>query len=239
MIHGLRRARLLRAHVMRRAEYLACLGVLLGARPRLLGDAEVEDLDDLIVLRARQKHVCGLQVAMDDASIMGLAQRPAHLREDLPSLRQGQAPPLLEARAQVLAAQQLHDEVRRAFFDTVVVHVDDVRCVEIGCGAGLALEPRDDRRGRCQMRIQEFDGQRMAELGVPRDPDGAHAATREGALDLVFAADGNPGNDLHTDLPRDVAQSSEPFGQASTALFRREFVRRRAPRRTANPRSGR
>ena len=40
-----------------------------------LGDAEVEDLDHLVVVEAREEHVPRLEIAVDDAGLVGAAQR--------------------------------------------------------------------------------------------------------------------------------------------------------------------
>src|SRR5262249_19875580 len=89
----------------------------------------------------------------------------------------------------------------------IVVNMDHVRCIERRSGAGFALEARDHPgRGR-EVRVEEFDGDRGAELRVAGDPDGPHSAPRERAFDLGLAADDDPRKDLHTDLPYLLASS--------------------------------
>ena len=75
------------------------------------------------------------------------------------------------AIAQRLARDEVHHEVRRAAVNAIVMHVDDVRSVkDRGC-ASLALEARDNVRRRGQVRVEEFYGDRRAQLHVTRDPD--------------------------------------------------------------------
>ncbi len=109
---------------------------------------------------------------------------------------------MAEAGIEVLAAQQLHHEVGRSVLHAIVVNADDVRRLEVGRGARLALETRDQGGSRGEVRVQELDGDGRAELDVAGDPHSPHAAARKRLLHLVFAADNDSRNDLHTGLPR-------------------------------------
>ena len=52
-----------------------------------LGDAEVDELGDLVLALAREEDVARLQIAMDDAHGVRLADAARHLAEDLAELR--------------------------------------------------------------------------------------------------------------------------------------------------------
>ncbi len=78
--------RLLGAHVRRRADHLAELGEerLVGELAvGRLGDAEVDDLRHRHAVVQRHEHVGGLDVAVDDALLVGVLDRVADLDEEL------------------------------------------------------------------------------------------------------------------------------------------------------------
>lgn len=66
-----------------------------------------------------------------------------------------------------------------------------MRVLELGDGDGLALESAPEALGRELVRAHELDGDAALELRVEGDPDRAHAAARELALEPIFAAN-NP-----------------------------------------------
>ena len=179
---------LLGAHVRGRAEEHARAGVGGGAfAHEHLGDAEIEDLDDLLVVLAGEEDVLRLQVAVDDARLVGAPEGARDLRED-PRRRRDRQPALaLEAHAHRLARQELHRDVRDAAVEAVVVDSHDVRNLEHGGGAGLAFEAGAEVGHRGEGAVHEFDGHGRAELDVLRAPDGAHPAARELPLEHVFA----------------------------------------------------
>ena len=107
-----------------------------------LRDAEVEELDDLLVVDAREEDVGRLEVAVDDAGAVGAPERPADLLGDLRRLAQRQAPLALEPVAEVLAAEQLHHEVGEVAVDAVVEHLHDVRPAQARRRPGLPREAR-------------------------------------------------------------------------------------------------
>ncbi len=105
-----------------------------------LGQAEVEDLQAPL---GRDHQVLRLQVAMDDAGAMRLGQAVRELRPEVEHLRDGQGA-ARQPPPQRLALDVLHHHVVRAGLVgrlADVVDVDDVRVVERGGGARLAVEP--------------------------------------------------------------------------------------------------
>ncbi len=71
-------ARLLRGHVLRRAEehsrvrYLRRVGAVFGNEG--FHQTEIEHLDDIVAILGQQHHVGWFEVAVDDADLVGLAQ---------------------------------------------------------------------------------------------------------------------------------------------------------------------
>jgi len=96
---------------------------------RRLDDAEVEDLDEIVVLAvAAEKDVRRLDVAMDQAARLGLRERVADLPQDVhhPFRRERSAAP--DERLQVEPLEQLHHVVERAVAgDAEVEQVHRVR----------------------------------------------------------------------------------------------------------------
>jgi hypothetical protein len=124
---------------------------------------------------------------VNDAGIVCFPERLADLDEDARDLRRRQPPEPRESPTEILAAQQLHDQVRRPILDAVVLDVHDVRALERSGGARLPLESLDERWCRSEAGIEEFHRQSGLELHVVRDPDGAHAALSERRFELVLS----------------------------------------------------
>ena len=109
-----------------------------------LGEAEVEHLD--LAVR-RQLDVRGLEVAVDDALLVGFLERLGDLPRDRERLVDGDRP-ALQPRREVLALDELHHQevgpspvLERRGLEAVEVR--DVRVVERGEQLRLALEARE------------------------------------------------------------------------------------------------
>ncbi len=83
-VHVLGVHHLFGAHVVRRPDHRACgrHAKRLGGALRL-GDPEVQDLHEQVVVGGEHEDVVGLDVPMDDADGMRAAERLARLGEDL------------------------------------------------------------------------------------------------------------------------------------------------------------
>ncbi len=189
--------RLFGRHVRRRPEH--------GARPRELGgrprdvaghharDAEVEHLDDLLVLVVRQEDVVGLEVAVDDAAGVhrgeGAKERDAHPHD----LLDGQPVEPLHTLGEGLARQVLHDEVRATGRILVVVqHVDDAAARHRRRGPRFLVEATQDVRVGGQARQEHLDRHATAHGDVHGLEDRSHAADPEHALEPVPPAELQP-----------------------------------------------
>ena len=191
-VHGLALG-LLGRHVRRRAEddpgpsghdrerwRIGDLGRHGVVRQRL-GETEVEDLDSALL---GQLDVGGLQVAMDDAALVGVFER---LR-DLPRDPQGffeRDRALSDAVLKRRALDQLHDQ--RAGRVRVFEAVDrgDVRMIQRSQEVRLVLEAGHAVLVGGEGFRQDLDRYVAAELGVPR---AVHLAARaERSADLVRA----------------------------------------------------
>jgi hypothetical protein len=175
-----RRARLLRAHVPRRAEDRA------GARGHVvageLADAEVEHLREREAGRAVlvQEHVRRLDVAVDDADGVRRGERLRRVEQDREEVLHADRRIGVERVAEGHPVEQLHDEVEDAVVHLPdVEHVDDVRVVDLRRGARLAREALARVLVRGRVRVHELDREVAAGARVDRAPDLAHAADTE------------------------------------------------------------
>ena len=103
------------------AHHGARAGEVVAARG--LGDAEVGDLHRA---RARDEHVGGLHVAVDDPGAVRGVEGVGDLLADADDVGDGETVVLVDEVAQGRAVDQLHDDVRDAVVVAGVVGGDDV-----------------------------------------------------------------------------------------------------------------
>ena len=215
--------------------------------PHQLRDAEVQQLHPLdehaVGFRGHQEDVGGLQVAVHHARAVGRLQRRAHLPGHGERLAQGH-PALAQPVRQALAAQVLHDEVRRAVFQAVEVHhLDDVGVAQLRGDLRLAAEARVLLLAQVVAVQQHLHRHLLArQPQVPRQEDRAHAplpeqrrqfirVPQDGAdLDVGFGgvAHGGGGNTWEAHLSRFPRDVPDPFHAGARPPPRR-FPGRRQP----------
>jgi hypothetical protein len=189
-------ARLFGRHVERGAEDRA--GLRARRHPRVagpvlhLGDAEIEDLRDLLVVVrvANEEDVLRLEIAMDDPALVRAREPAADLLEDLRRVLKAHATEALDALVERLAGEQLHDDVRLAVFrHAVVVDLDRVLRLDGRSGLRFLVEAAPCFLAVGVLRLDELDRAWRAEGHVTRLPDGAHAASADHAHQRVLAGD--------------------------------------------------
>ena len=124
---------------------------------RHLGEAEVDELDD-VVRALDEHHVARLHVAVDDAHRVRRGER----RGDLPGDARPRAPagagPRLMTLAQRLAADVLeHEEVRAVVELAEVGGRGHVGVGHVRAGDGLALEARDELGQVLGLGVEHLD----------------------------------------------------------------------------------
>jgi hypothetical protein len=202
-VEGVVAARLLRRHVERRAQDHAGLGQarrvgLAGVGlPQRLRDAEVDDLDEVLVLAAEQEDVVGFDVAVDDALGVGGAERRGDLPGDVGDPGLGQRALAVEQLGQRLTLEELHHDEGPAVVGLAEVgDVDDVLVADRRRQPGLLLEARDHLLLARVLVEQDLDRDPLADERVGRLVDRAHAAladlaghhvaARQGRADQIF-----------------------------------------------------
>ncbi|MFT3772234.1 MAG: hypothetical protein QM820_43080 [Minicystis sp.] len=126
---------------------------------------------------------------MHDPGPVRAGQAPGHLFGDDGRGAQGQAALAAEALAQVLAFEQLHDEVGHVPVDAVIEDLHHVRATQLGGGTGFPGKASAGIGGLGERGAHELDGHVLVEREVVGDPDRAHPSGRELAQKPVLARD--------------------------------------------------
>jgi hypothetical protein len=205
LVHGAA-ARLLGGHVGGRAEQHAHGGGPGGhggrvrhlragiAARRVAGlcEPEVEHLQGAVGPLA---NVRGLQVAVHDARLMRGFERVGHLAREDDHLGRADRP-VPEARGEILAFYQFHHDGAASGLLLHPKNLRDVRVVEGGERAGLALESREALGVGGQRFGQHLDGDVAGEAGISRPIHLAHAAGTQDGDDFI-GAQSCPGGQRH------------------------------------------
>ncbi len=155
---------LLRRDVVERADEHAGLRHA-AARRRLLGQAEVGQVGERLLLRAGDQHVRGLDVAVDEPARVGGVERPADLGQDLGGALGGHGALALDHRAQVRALDVAHRDVELPVLLARLVERDHVRVLDLRRDLRLVLEPLAERRVGGQV------GRDQLQRHLPVQPD--------------------------------------------------------------------
>ena len=160
-----------------------------GVRGHGAGEAEVGDLD---LATVGDQHVLGLEVAVDDAGLVGgcdgcdhrdqQVERPLRLHRGLAG----------DQVAQRRALDVLHDHVGPAVVVALVEDGDHVGVREAGGGAGFAVEAAGEVLVAAEVVVHHLHRDGAGEAAVGGEVDGGHAAAGELAEDLVPAVEQVP-----------------------------------------------
>ena len=131
-----------------------------------------------------QQDVLGLDVAVDHAVAVGVAQGAGDLGRDPDGVGDGELLLAAEPVAQRFALDERHDVVRGAADLARVDEAEDVGVLQVGDGLDLAEEPLGADHGG-EVGAEHLDGDLALVAEVVGEVDGGHAALAELALDAV------------------------------------------------------
>ncbi len=173
-------------HVARRSEDLQLLGDVAGLRAfEVLDEAEVEQLDHVVLATATQHHVLRLHVAVDHPVLVRFAQRRADLPQDVDHAPRRHGPGVRHQLGERHAVEVLHHVIRLALARAPeIVDPDGVRVQQLARDLHFLLEPVHEFVGR-HVLLQDLDRGRAFEQRVPRKVDRRHAAFADLALQRV------------------------------------------------------
>ncbi len=178
-----RATRLLGREVLGGADDRARLGHLAGAGAR---DAEVRHLDAALVV---DEHVVRLDVSVDDAVPVRVAERGEHLADVGDGDGHGTGAARDDQLLEGAPLDVLHDDEVRALGLAPVVDGDDVRVGEPRRMGRLAAEALDELHVVRVPLVEHLDRDLAAELLVLGEPDVGHAPRAELPLEPVAAGE--------------------------------------------------
>ena len=149
------------------------------------GDAEVDQVGELVLVVAAHEHVGRLDVAVHQPGRVRGVQRPRHLGQDPDRAARRHRALRLDHRGEVDAVDQPHVDEQRAVDLPEVVDRDDVRLGQLRGQRRLAAEAGLELRVARERGGQPLERDRAPAPGVPRAVDLAHAAPADEVLKPV------------------------------------------------------
>ncbi len=156
----------------------------------VFGEAEIEDFDSVAAAPVRfEPDVVRLEVAMNDAGLVGFLHGGAHLFQDIDDPFDRKAGLLGEHFGQRAAVEVLHDQIsdppaaQRG--ESEVRHIHDVGMAHPSGSLRFAPEPFHEGLVEHELRSDHFEGHRPVGAQMGRQIDGAHPAATEMPLDAI------------------------------------------------------
>ena len=141
---------------------------------------------------ADEEDVLRLDVAVDDALVVGGVQGAADLAPDVDHLLDRQPADAAQALVQILAFEELHDDERRPIVVAIEVgDLDDVRVAQRRDRARLVLEALVDIGVGGGLAVQDLDGEQAPGAHVPCRIHRSHAPAAKEAFYLIGSSQGS------------------------------------------------
>ena len=170
----------------------------------MFGDPKIEHGDDVGALSpSGEKHVAGLDVAVDDASRMAGPQRASHVDAHLTREANLEPAAACDAGGERLALEQLQHDVIERKLRVAADGVDGDHRGMVGAGGGLRLAKQPLRARQRAAAARDLDRDLPAQLQVLGLVDGGHAAAAEQSAQAVAPVE------------QDSAQCSADHGSGS------------------------
>ena len=181
---------------MRRPEHGRLLGHRLAGVRQCACDAEVHDLD---LAAAREHHVGGLDVAVDDPVAVAVVERGQNSARDLQGPLRQEPSTAGQELTQRHAVDELHDDVGHdragatigltEHVLTGVVHGDDVGVVERGGALRLAAEARLEAGIAGEVGAQDLHSDASLQPQVATLEDLGHPTSADDLTELIALAE--------------------------------------------------
>ena len=161
---------------------------LLGAIAGLLGDAEVQDLEeDLTAGRiAHEAQVLRLDVAVDDAVPVRLLQRRGELADDQKGACRRHRALFFQHLGQLFAVDKLHDQKRHAALDAEVEDLGDAGVEDLADGGRLALKAVAPLAGVHPFQVHDLDRDDLLQAPLSAAEHQAHGPLAKDAANYVL-----------------------------------------------------
>ena len=171
----------------------------------------------------------GFEIAMDDAEVVRFGERREHLPEHVDDAAERERPFLVLDAREVLAAQELHDEVELAVLRLAEVDdADGVRVIEPARRARLGDEARRRVLFADEVRVDDLDRDRAPEVRLLGAVDAAHPADADEIEDHV-AARQRAADERIVGLHRDLRDGKAARRTELVRLFARALALRTLP----------
>src|SRR5207244_4938780 len=136
-----------------------------------------------------EEQILGLDVAMDDAVLVGILERPGGIGGDPKRVLDRELSLTIQPVAETLPFDEGHGEPQLTGGVTRVEDGEDVRVLEPGGQLDLALEAFRSEGGG-QLRVEHLERDRPLVLEIEGEIDDGHAAAPELALEHVAVPEG-------------------------------------------------
>src|SRR5262249_36331425 len=134
-----------------------------------------------------EQEVGRLDVAMDDALLVGVVESTSRLEDDLPGLLGVEGALLIDKFVQIDTFDKLHGEETGAVNLAKLVKSNDIFMLELESGAGLAAKALEHGRLGGHFRRHHLEGNFARVLSIKGAIDSSHAAAGDVGHDFIFA----------------------------------------------------